>query len=62
MRFTISYHKRKLMIFEDGLMVREVNVFGDGTETKATVGVMACSPLGDGTKATFKDFTLKEGL
>jgi regulation of enolase protein 1 (concanavalin A-like superfamily) len=50
------------MVFEEGLMIREVNVFGDGTETKATVGVMACSPLGDAAKATFKGFTLKEGL
>jgi len=61
MRFKISYHNRKLMIFEGDLMVREVNVFGDGTEVKATVGVMACSPLGGGAKATFKNFTLKEG-
>lgn len=42
-------------------MVREVNSFGDGSETKATVGVMACSPFGGGVKATFKSFTLQEG-
>jgi len=41
-------------------MIREVNVFGDG-EQKAVVGVMACSPLGGGAKATFRDFKLKLG-
>lgn len=42
-------------------MIREVNVFGDG-ESKAIIGVMACSPLGGGVEGTFKDFKLKLGV
>jgi regulation of enolase protein 1 (concanavalin A-like superfamily) len=39
-------------------MRREVNVFGDGTETEALVGVMAASPKGGDAKTTFKNFKL----
>ena len=56
MRITLK--DRKLVIYLDGTMIREVNVFGDGTENEATVGIMACSPLGDSVQATFSDFVL----
>lgn len=48
----------KLKIFFDGVMRREVNVFGDGTETEALVGVMAASPKGGDAKTTFRNFKL----
>lgn len=61
-RFTISLKGRYLRIFEEEQMIREVNVFGDGSAKKAWVGVMGCSPLGEGSKGTYKGFTLKTDL
>ncbi|KAK1920883.1 hypothetical protein DB88DRAFT_475456 [Papiliotrema laurentii] len=61
-RYTIRYKDRKLLVFEDDLMVREVNVFGEHTDVKALVGVMGCSPLGEGAEGVYRGFTLKTGM
>ena len=51
-------------------MIREVHGFplpASGTSTststaKVFVGVMGCSPLGNGTEATFEGLAMKDGV
>ncbi|KZP20622.1 hypothetical protein FIBSPDRAFT_861366 [Athelia psychrophila] len=62
-RFTISLKDRILRVYLGDTMIREVHAFGQGDETEeAFVGVMACSPLGGGVKATFEGFQMREGV
>ncbi|WWC85873.1 uncharacterized protein L201_000740 [Kwoniella dendrophila CBS 6074] len=64
-RFTISLKNQKLIIYLNDEMIREVNVFGDENSKsieKAFVGVMGCSPKGDGAQVDFKNFTLRKGV
>jgi regulation of enolase protein 1 (concanavalin A-like superfamily) len=59
-RLTYSPSTRSLKIFWGETMIREVHAFGPGPEEKngGFVGVMGCSPLGEGAKATFTNFEL----
>ncbi|KZP22426.1 hypothetical protein FIBSPDRAFT_859487 [Athelia psychrophila] len=62
-RFTISLKDRILPVYLGDTMIREVHAFGQGDDTEeALVGVMACSPLGGGVKATFQGFQMREGV
>ncbi|KZP14225.1 hypothetical protein FIBSPDRAFT_796849 [Athelia psychrophila] len=62
-RFTISLKDRTLRVYLGDTMIREVHAFGQEDENEeAFVGVMACSPLGEGVKATFEGFQMREGV
>jgi len=41
-------------------MIRNIHSFGEEDGETIKLGVLGCSPLGKGTEATFKDFTLNE--
>ncbi|KZP32751.1 hypothetical protein FIBSPDRAFT_811551 [Athelia psychrophila] len=52
---------RTLRVYLGDTMIREVHAFGQEDENEeAFVGVMACSPLGGGVKATFEGFQMRE--
>ena len=51
---------RTLKFFENSVMIRSTNAFGEG-ESKALVEVMTCDPVDGGAIAIFKDFKLKLG-
>ncbi len=63
-RFAIHVTDEAVKIYRGDDVIREVMAFGIDLDAskkrKLQVGVMACSPLGDPVKATFKDFQIED--
>ena len=60
-QFTLAFTPKTLHIYFGETLHREVHSFGSGEDEEVFVGVMACSPNGEGVKAVFRNMTLSEG-